>query len=346
MSIMRTTIAIAAPIFLAFLICFAGEQNKKRGMQPADRAVIRAEVDMVSLPVVVTTKDGKRVTDLQKEDFQVFEDNVEQTIAGFGATDEPVSEVLALDTSGSTEEDLARIQNASIEFVNTLHPDDSVAIISFADEIVLQGDFTIDRDRNAYAIKKTRPGGSTSLYEAVWLALEDVLKPVRERKALILFTDGVDTNSRKVSANETLELAKETTAPIYCVYFNTEGESYSMTRRPTIGGFPFPRGPSIIIGSTPSGGSGSSHEEYALGYQYLSQLAKYSGGMILDAHQMIDLGAAFEQIARELASQYSIGYYSNNPRHDGKFRKVLVKVKKPGLVARTRMGYSIPKDKK
>lgn len=198
-SIRKNILSFAILLLSGILLSLAGEKNKERGKQPESDAVIRAEVEMVSLPVVVTTKDGRRVTDLKKEDFHVFEDNIEQTIAGFAATDEPVSEVLALDTSGSTELELARIQNASIEFVNILHPDDSVAIMSFADDVNLQGDFTIDRDRNAYAIKKTRSGGYTALYEAVWLALEEVIKPVKERKALILFTDGVDTYSRKAS---------------------------------------------------------------------------------------------------------------------------------------------------
>jgi VWFA-related protein len=242
--------------------------------------------------------------------------------------------------------ELANIQNASIEFVNTLHPDDSVAIMSFADDVTLQGDFTIDRDRNAYAIKKTRPGGNTVLYEAVWLALQDVLKPVKERKALILFTDGVDTRSMKVSEGETLELAKETAAPIYCIYYNTEGDQNSINSRPRISGILLPGANPTIFGSPyPGGGGGSSSEDYMRGHEYLKRLSEYSGGITLDAIQST-LAAKFEQIARELSSQYSIGYYSTNQKHDGKFRKVTVKLGKPDLVARTKMGYMARKDKK
>jgi len=347
MSIGKSTLCFVVLLFVSVTLPLAEEKTSSRSKQPEDQTVIRAEVEMVSLPVVVTTRDGKRVTDLQKEDFRVLEDNVEQTIAGFAATDEPVSEVLALDTSGSTEMELANIQNASIEFVNILHPDDSVAVMSFANDIVLQGDFTMDRDRNAYAIKKTRPGGSTSLYEAVWLALEEVLKPVKERKALILFTDGVDTNSRKASQGETLELAKETEAPIYCIYYNTEGDQFSRTSRQGVGGILFPGTNPTILGSPYPGGVGSSTtEEYMRGLNYLTRLSEYSGGIMLDAMQMGSLRTAFEQIARELSSQYSIGYYSTNQKHDGKFRKVTVKVNRPNLVARTRMGYTVRKDKK
>ena len=127
-----------------------------------------------------------------------------------------------LDTSGSTELKLAKIQNAAISFVNQLHPDDEVAVLSFADDVRLQQDFTIDRDRNEYGIKKTRPGEWTVLYEAVWLALEDVLKPVQERKALVIFRTASTPTARTASMSETLELAKETGATIYCVYYNTE----------------------------------------------------------------------------------------------------------------------------
>ncbi len=314
---------------------FSAEQKAK------DDQVIRVNVDMVSLPVVVTDKVGRRITDLKKEDFQVFENGTKQEISGFAATDEPIQVVLMLDTSGSTETDLAKIQNAAIDFVNQLHPDDEVAVISFADDVRMQEDFTIDRDKNEYGIKKTRTGDWTVLYEAVWLGLEDVLKPIKERKALVLFTDGVDTRSTKASAGETLDLSKETEATIYCVYYDTE---YAVNRRsaksvldPTYPRFPTPY-PTAIPGA------GSTREEYQIGRSYLSSLAENSGGLMLDG--MTNLDNAFAQVAKELASQYSIGYYSTDSRHDGKFRKVQVKVNKPGLIARTKKGYYAKKDKK
>ena len=338
-----STVATAGCLVLAISLSAAPQQKKTKEEQ-----TIRVAVEMVSLPVVVTTRDGQRITDLKKEDFQVFEDGVQQDISGFASTDEPISVVLALDTSGSTEQKLARIQDESIHFVNLLHPDDSVAIMSFAQDVNLLEDFSIDRDRNAYGIKETRPGGWTVLYEAVWLALEEVLKPVQERKALVLFTDGVDTASRKASQKETLELAKETRATIYTVYFNTERDLYSrQPGHPTIGGMPMPGGPPIIRSGPPiygPGGPGSSTIEYMAGREYLKKLAEYSGGAVFDALQMEDLGPTFEQIAKELASQYSVGYYSTNTKRDGKFRKVEVKVvTRPGMVARTKKGYYAPK---
>ena len=342
---MRNFIRLAVLLFLGSVLCFA--QGSKTQKKTDDNQTIRVAVEMVSLPVVVTDRDGKRITDLKKEDFQVFEDGVIQQIAGFGATDEPISVALALDCSGSTEQKLAMIQNAAIEFVNRLHPDDSVAILSFASDVNLLEDFSIDRDKNAYGIKETRPGGWTVLYEAVWLALEEVLKPVQERKALVLFTDGVDTASRKASEKETLEQAKETYATIYSVYYNTEPDMYAGRSQPTVGGYPVPGGgypyPRTRGPIYSPGGPGSTTGEYMQGRAYLQKLAEYSGGVVVDALQMQDLGAAFERIATELASQYSIGYYPTNSAHDGKFRKVEVKVTRPGLIARTKKGYNAPK---
>ncbi len=342
--------AILGCLCLVVPFAFAPEQDKKAPKKADDSQTIRVAVEMVSLPVVVTTKEGKRVTDLNKDDFQIFEDGVPQEIAGFAATDEPISVVLTIDTSGSTEEMLARMQNEAIRFVNLLHPDDSVAIMSFAQDVNLLEDFSIDRDKNAYGIKETRSGGWTVLYEAVWLALDEVLKPVKERKALVLFTDGVDTASRKASEKETLDLAKETYATIYCVYFDTEADQYTRGmrgNRPTVGGMPLPGGYPPVMNPMPPvigpGGRGSTHMEYMQGHNYLVKLAESSGGIVVDALQVNDLTGAFEQIARELASQYSIGYYSTNQKHDGKFRKVDVKLKKPGLVARTKKGYSAKK---
>jgi len=333
----KRSIPLFAFLPIGALLWFPLRQAQKP-KQTNDQA-IRVQVEMVSLPVVVTTQDGKRVTDLKKEDFEIFEDKVPQQIAGFAATDEPISVALLLDTSGSMQRKLGLVQDRAIQFVDQLHPDDSVAIMSFADDVSLLEDFSIDRDRAAYGIKETRAGGSTAIYEAVWLALEQVLKPVNERKALVLFTDGVDTASRRASMKETLELAKETKATIYCIYFNTEGDVDSMQRRSgRVGGIP---PPVIVPPSIP--GLGTSSAEYMEARSYLSKLSEYSGGMNYDALKTEDLESVFAQIARELASQYSIGYYSTNTKHDGKFRNVQVKVNRPGLVARTKKGYYAPK---
>jgi len=328
----------ASPILFGLLSLHpqaSGGQKSKTGDQ-----TIRLNVEMVSLPVVVSDRDGVRILDLQKDDFQVFEDGVIQEIAGFGVTDEPVSVALAIDTSGSVENQLARMQNEAINFVNQLHPDDSVAIMSFSEDVELHEDWSMDRNRNARGIKETRHGTCTKVYEAVWLALEEVLKPVQERKALVLFTDGEDTASQKASQKDTIELAKETRAAIYSVYFRPDSQ-----RTIGIGGtLPGTGLPPIFLPPTSGGGSGCPGFSIGSGgRRYLSELADLTGGRVFDAGRMEDLQIAFEQVARELASQYSIGYYSSNNKHDGKFRRVEVKVKQKNLSVRTKKGYYAPK---
>jgi VWFA-related protein len=148
--------------------------------------------------------------------------------------------------------------------------------------------------------------------------------------------------------NDTLEQARETYATIYSVYYNTEGDLYRGAGGPTVGGYPLPGGglPPVVSGPGVYGPGfpGGAHYEYAAGREYLKRLSEFSGGMVFDGNE--NLQDAFAQVAKELASQYSIGYYSSNPKHDGKFRKVEVKLNKPGLVARTKKGYTAKKDAK
>lgn len=308
-------------VFTGFDSTQAFVQNRPESKQP-----IRVQVEMVSLPVFVTSKDKKGVKNLRKEDFQVFEDGVPQVIAGFAATDTPISVLLALDTSGSTEVQFKRIQDEAIRFSEQLRPSDPVAVLSFANDITLQEDFNLSRDKNAQAIRSARVGGSTALYEAVYSALHNVLEPIGERKALVIFTDGVDTRSQLVTADETLELADRSDATIYSIYFNTEKDR----KRPP-GLFP-------PIGHDP-------HDEQVAGRGYLGLLSQYTGGQIYDATNVEDLVRAFSKIAAELANQYSIGYYPTNSKHDGQFRKVEVRVNRPGFIVRTKQGYFAQKDR-
>jgi Ca-activated chloride channel family protein len=309
--------------------------------QDINQKSIRVEVEMVSLPVSVTTRGGKLVTGLEKEDFQVFEDKVQQKIEAFTATEEPFSVALLLDTSGSTELQLDRIQQEAIRFINLLKPEDSVAIVSFAEDVTLLQDFTTNRTRAAAAIRKTRSGGYTVLYEATWLAFKEVIPSARQRSAVVLLTDGVDTASEKATKAETRELAKESKAPVYCIYFNTQADMQGSPRS-RIPGQTYPPVTGQPPVTRPIPGVGSSTEDYMGGRQYLAELADYSGGTVLEALRMEDLTPAYEAIARELSSQYSIGYYPTNPRHEGKYRKVEVKVTKPGLYVQTRKGYYEP----
>ncbi len=293
---------------------------------------VKVQVDMVSLPVVVTDSGGNHIRDLKKEDFEVFEDGVPQQLGIFAAVEEPISVALTLDTSGSTEFQLGRIRQESMRFIRLLRAEDSIAILTFADVVTLLEPFNIYHKKNPDALRKLTPGGLSAVYEAVWLSIEQVLNLEFGRKALVFFSDGVDTRSESVTEEETLELARKTEATIYCIYFNTNKDRNK--RMPTIIDPLQAQWPPIKI---PTGRG--KNPEYAAGRAYMQKLAEYSGGTLVDASKVENLGAAFGRIAQELRSQYSVGYYPKDLKQDGRFRKVEVRVKRPGLTARTKQGY-------
>jgi Ca-activated chloride channel family protein len=242
-----------------------------------------------------------------------------------------------LDTSNSTESQLSRIRKEAIRFVRLLREDDGVAILSFADEVILWEHFDIYRKKNPGVINRIEPGGLSAVYEAVWLTLEQVLKHEYGRKAMVLFSDGKDTRSNTVSREETLQLARKTEATIYCIHFDTSKDKKRRFPRifPPI---PDPTKRRILpTRGLPFGSREDSEDE--IGLQYMRNLAKSSGGILVDASRTENLSSAFSKIAKELSSQYSLGYYPSDLSHDGEFRRVEVKVIRPGLSARTREGY-------
>jgi Ca-activated chloride channel family protein len=331
--------AMLAALLLCAFLCMAGGSVQKEVEPAGSSQAIKVQVDMVSLPVVVTDINGNHARDLKKEDFQVFEDGVQQDISGFAAVEEPVSVALTLDTSGSTEFQLGRIRQEAMRFVRLLRDDDSVAILSFADEVTLLEPFNIYHKKNPDVLRKLKSGGLSAVYEAVWLSIEQVLNHEFGRKALVFFSDGVDTRSETVSEAETLELARKTEATIYCVYFKTNKDRNKRMPpiidpvRETAGPMLSPQWPPVRIPT------GRKNPEYVAGKGYMMKLAEYSGGILVDASQIENLGAAFGRIAQELRSQYSVGYYPKNLKQDGRFRKVEVRINRAGLTARTRQGY-------
>ena len=335
----KSAYCLAAFSLCAFL-CVASGRSQKETEPTGGAQAIQVQVEMVSLPVVVTDPAGNHIRDLKKTDFQVFEDGVPQEIAGFAAVEEPISVALTLDTSGSTEFQLDRIRQEAMRFVRLLREDDSIALVSFADDVKLLEPFNLYHKKNPEILRKLKPGGLSAVYEAVWLSLEQVLKLEYGRKALVLFSDGVDNRSETVTEEETLDLARKTESTIYCIYFNTNQDRYKrmppiidpameLSGNPLVAQWPpirIPRG----RGKNP---------EYAAGREYLLKLAQYSGGLLVDASRIENLGAAFGRIAQELRSQYSIGYYPKNLKRDGTFRRVEVRLNRPGFTTRTKQGY-------
>lgn len=303
--------------------------------------VIRTDTALVTVPVTVLDRNGRYVPLLRREQFRISENGVDQKIAYFATTDAPISVILLIDTSGSTHFRLDDIQHAAITFVSKLKDNDSVMVMSFDDRIDVQCKATTDRKEIERGIRRTSTGGGTRLYDAVDNVLKKQLSKITGRKAVVLFTDGVDTTSGRASYDSTIRLAEESDAPIYSVDYDTSG-SITMAGsgipggggRGTIFGLPLPR-----PGIPGSGGPGSSPGDYRRAVRYLHELSDATGGRFYSGDSLFGIEQAFSWIAEELGRQYSLGYYPNTPGKDGERRQIKVKSTEPDLVVKARGSY-------
>ncbi|HEY6802377.1 MAG TPA: VWA domain-containing protein [Pyrinomonadaceae bacterium] len=300
--------------------------------------VISFNTSLVTVPVTVVDRYGHYVPQLNKSDFKIFEDGVEQKITYFATTEQPITVVLVIDTSGSTEFRLEDIQNAAIAFVDKLKVDDSVMVMSFDDRIEVLSQPTTDRGLITKAIRRTRTGGGTRLYDTVDSIFKKQLATLTGRKAVVLFTDGVDTTSHRASYESTLRLAEESDAPIYSVDYDTSGGGSTVFTQ----GLPIPRGRGTILGLPlpgPTGGSVGNTGDYRRAVAYLHALSNSTGGRFYSGDTMFGIGQAFTWIAEELSRQYSLGYYPRATTTNGQRRAIKVKMDQPELIAKARDSY-------
>jgi Ca-activated chloride channel family protein len=317
--------------------------------------VVRVNTTLVTLPVSVMDRDGRYIPNLHKEDFRLWEDNVEQTVAVFSSVDKPFSVVLMIDTSGSTRFRLEDIQEAAIAFTNQLRQDDRVMVVSFDDQVRVLSEFTSDRSRLRDAIRRTEPGNGTKLYEAVDMVMNQRLSNVDGRKAIVLFTDGVDTTSRHASYESNVRDAEELDALIYPVQYNTYDDQNGGGGNGWPGAGRWPNSSGDVLGDIlggvfrknrrrgsnggGGGGNGSSQREYEIANRYLHELAERTGARNFEADSTQNLAAAFANVAEELRRQYTLGYYPKNPAEAGQRRQIRVRVNQPNLAVRTRDSY-------
>jgi VWFA-related protein len=321
-----------------------------------DGEIIKVNTQLVSLPVRVMDKKGRFQAGLTKDNFQVFEDGVQQEVALFSNEHQPFTVALVLDMSYSSTFKIAEIQNAAIAFIDQLRPQDKVMVISFDEEVHMLCEATDDRKAIYRAIRSTKIATGTSIYEALDLVMNVRLRRIEGRKAIILFTDGVDTTSRRSNDLQNLNDAMELDSLIYPIRYDTFADVQRMKNGtalpgpPTVGGtkppsvgFPLPF-PVPVIAAPNS--QGTTAEEYRKAEEYLDKLAMRTGGRIYQATTLLNLTDAYSKIASELREFYSIGYYPDRQRIAGKQAKVKVKVDQPGLVVRAREGYVISRKKK
>ncbi len=317
----RPRLAAAALVVAAALLLLAHRTTAVAPQQPqkpqAPAQSFRAGIEVVSLAVTVTDAENHYVNDLKADDFSVFEDGVKQDVTFFDHSNSPIALALLLDTSASMEEKLDTAQQAAIGFAKRLRPQDLAELVDFDTHVQILQDFTNDPALLEAAIKKTTAEGSTSLYNAVYMALQE-MKKIRaktttdiRRRAIVVMSDGEDTSSL-LSFDDVLDLAKRAETAVYAIGTRSKEDENVNAK-------------------------GFNEADFVL-----KQLTQQTGGRAFFPKRIEDLHDIYAQISDELASQYLMGYSSKNGRRDGGWRRVVVKVNRPGVLARTKQGYFAP----
>ena len=293
----------------AVLVCVVAPG---RAQQPP---AFRSGIDVVSLNVTVTDEVQRYITNLEQPNFLVFEDGVKQDVTYFNRSQLPIALALLLDTSASMEDKIATAQEAAVGFAKRLRAQDVAQVIDFDSRATIVQTFTNDATALERAIRGTAAGGSTSMYNAIYIALKE-MKKVRaastdeiRREAIVVLSDGEDTSSL-LPFEEVLDLAKRSETSIY-----------------TIG----------IRSRDPSGMRGFKEAEFVL-----RQLAQETGGRSFFPSTAAELPAIYSLISDELSAQYTLGYSSKNVRRDGAWRRIVVRTDRQNAVARTKQGYYGP----
>jgi Ca-activated chloride channel family protein len=300
--------------FLAAAVCLVACLATTTSAQSQQRPAFRAAVDIVSLNVTVVDGLTRYITDLEQDDFSVFEDGVKQDITFFTRREQPIALSLLLDSSASMEDKLQTLQTAATNFVRRLKPNDLAQVIDFDSRVEIRQPFTANHGELETAIFQTVSGGSTSLHNAIYISLKELAKVRAEneedvrRQALVVFSDGEDTSSL-VSFEEVLDLAKRSETAIY----------------------------TIALRGADTQTRGFREAEFIM-----RQLAQETGGRAFFPDRIEDMNGVYAQIADELASQYTLGYTSKNARLDGAFRRIVVQVARANATPRTKRGYYAP----
>jgi VWFA-related protein len=297
---------------------------------------IIVDTNLVTTPVTVLDRNGRFIPGLKKKDFKIFEDGVPQQVTHFQSEETPFTVILMIDISPSTRYSIDDIRYAAVTFVNQLRADDKVMVVNFDRQIRVMTEPTNDKKALFTAIYKSQFGSGTSLYEAVDSAVNMDFVQTPGRKAVVIFTDGVDTTSRQATYESTVAAVEEVDALVYPIRYDTQvradqGSQVALLQRMNM--------PPAMLAQL---GRGQTDIEYALGKEYLNTIATNSGGRIFEASAMGDLEAAFKGVADELRQQYAVGYYPDDTGKPGDRKKIKIEIiNKPRVVVRSKTTYVI-----
>jgi Ca-activated chloride channel family protein len=297
-------------------------------VSPGD--VLKINTRFVRVPFTVIDRKGAAVPKLAQEHFHVFEDGVEQTIASFESLEQPLTAVLLLDTSPSTRFRLADIKKAAIAFVDKLRPNDQLMVVTFSDQVRVLTELTSDLDVARSAVKSATEGNNTRLYDAIEFVNER-LKTIQGRKAVVVLTDGIDNASWDSTAENTLYTAEESDLVVYSLQYDTFREIADYV--------PADMADGIRKTTEKTYPPGLGPKDYERATKYLKDLAARSGGRFYHADDMGGIKRAFTLIGDQLRGQYMLAYYPKTNSSEKQRHDINVRVDRPNLVVKARRNY-------
>ncbi len=373
LSYMRVRMLFPILLFLfGISLCVVGQDTKPNEKEE----VVKVDTQLVDVPIAVVSANGMPVRGLKASNFIITEDGKRQEISDFSTTSEPFEVALLLDTSGSTRGDLRLIQSAAQFFIASLRPGDRVAVIAFNTERTDTQGFAVnevvspltgDRKLLRAAIDNIKTSNGTPYYDSLLQVVEKVFRdPPKEefrgRRALVALTDGVDSTSA-ASFSEAKEMLGDAGIVTFFIQVDTRdffeegllGNCHLATRfsRAQIRRYYRSINAKGNVEKAATFCELGDFERLAVSKQLygiadteMNELAKISGGKVFPAADLTDARAAFKNVADEIGTKYSLGYYSSNDKRDGTFRKIKVELKglPAGSKVRTREGYTAPQN--
>jgi len=298
--------------------------------------VIRVDTDLVIIPARITDRNGRPVSDIKKQEFKIFENGVEQEIAYFSSEDQPFTVALVLDMSYSSIFKLPEIQAAAFAFINQLRENDRVMVVSFDEKVRVLCEPTSSRKILRLAIEGTKIASGTSLYTALDTVLNEKFSQIAGRKAIVLLSDGVDTNSLKLTANDILRETGASDTLVYPIQYDTYDDVQKRRKKSAQVLYDDNDRPYVVV---PPKVKGERKEDYEQANEFLKEIALRSGGKIFQVSSSTNLNEAFAKIADELRKIYSLGYYPVSERKIGARYAVNVRVYRPNLKIRAKESY-------
>lgn len=302
--------------------------------------VVTTSTNLVILNVGVADQKGRAITNLAQSDFNVYEDGVRQSVVSFEPSTAPFSLVLLLDMSGSTINFRPTLKQSALRFIDALGPEDRVEVVAFNDKVQTLKHFTGDRAEIAFAINEAKGKGNTNLYKALRHSLADLSREGKRRKAIVVLTDGLDTEERKLdgSATADAQTGDEAVANVKPDQSAALRSVLDLADRLGVTIYPLAlpsADPKKMLPFTPQQAA-----IYSAARTRMQTLADRTGGRLHEIRRLEDMGRLYAEVAAEMRTLYSLAYQSSNahPR-DGKWRAITIEVTRADAIARARPGY-------